>query len=216
MWIGILTPGAHPSRPVATVGDVTLYAWTARARMRIDGPAAAVDAGVRALREQAAAAGDRTTPPRCFVCREPCAVPDGAAARADAIDADPGADTDLPPLEIRRAAALEAAAQVRGGEATLVFVEVADVTPAGDPGAEEALVVLPAHHAALLVPLAALPSVLPVAEALAGDADPLTCARCGVVLPAGRSERDAADRVPRRRAGTGRSAAPRRGGRRAA
>ncbi|WP_354701000.1 hypothetical protein DSM112329_01297 [Paraconexibacter sp. AEG42_29] len=218
MWFGILTPGAHASRPTPTVDEVTIYAWTRDGRARIDGPAYALHGGLRVLRRQFhEQEGGRSSPPRCFVCREPIPVPAPAEARADAIDTGPG---QAPPsLDEIDDAAHSAAAALAGGTASLVLVHLDDLPADGtdpSPLEEEALVVLPGQPAALLVPLLALPPVLEIAEAALQADAPVPCERCGTVLPAGSRERDAANRQDRRAAARRSRSPARRGGRRAA
>jgi hypothetical protein len=148
MWFGILTPGAHPSRPVPTVDDATVFCWTPRERVRIDGPAFALHGGLRTLRRshQETAAG---LLPRCFACREPCRVPDADALRADedvpTYAGRPG-DPGVPRDEYEAIAAL-ADAMDRGASAprraVLAFAHLEDLAGAEDPPLdEEALVVV--------------------------------------------------------------------------
>ena len=81
MWLGILTPGAHPSRPIS-IAEATVFAWTPEGRHRIDGPFAMVHGGLRTLRRTFHGQGLVACPPRCFVCLEPCPMPDTDEVRA--------------------------------------------------------------------------------------------------------------------------------------
>ncbi|UTI65537.1 hypothetical protein NBH00_04810 [Paraconexibacter antarcticus] len=198
MWFGILTPGAHPSRPVPTVDDATVFCWTPRERARIDGPAFAVHGGLRTLRRshQEAAAG---LPPRCFACREPCLVPDADALRADGAvptyagrPGDPGG-----PREEHEAIAALADAMDRGPaaprRAVLAFVHLEDLAGTADPPVdEEALVVIPERRVALFVPLFAVPELLTLAARVPPTGPPgPECERCGRLLPGSVHESEA-------------------------
>ena len=198
MWFGILTPGAHPSRPVPTVDDATVFCWTPRERVRIDGPAFALHGGLRTLRRshQEIAAG---LLPRCFACREPCRVPDADALRADedvpTYAGRPG-DPGVPRDEYEAIAAL-ADAMDRGASAprraVLAFAHLEDLAGAEDPPLdEEALVVIPDRRVALFVPLFGVPELLALAARVPQTGPPgPECERCGRLLPGSVHESEA-------------------------
>lgn len=181
MWFGILTPGAHPSRPVLTLDESTVFCWTARDRRRIDGPAWAVQGGLRVTRRLLHDAGLPSAPPRCFVCRAPCPVPDAAEARAR-----PGvlrlpSGLAPPPLD----------AGTRE-PALLALVHLADLEGPEDPATleEEALVVLPGQDFTLMVALALLPESLGALRTLTAEDPPPACSRCGNHLPGSAQQRE--------------------------
>ena len=207
MWLGVLTPGAHPSRPHPT-DEATLIAWTAEARARIDGPALGVHEGLRMLRDRHRLEGEAAHGPRCFVCRTPIAVPDAAELRADPdVPGLPDPDEDdlgwdhddangeealLGPWAVQ-----DASAGVGEGEeverATFLLVHL-DPAQDGRGHEEEALVCVVGTPLCLLVPLEAVGLLLPAFEAVAWDVPAPRCDGCGQVLPGGADQRSRAER----------------------
>lgn len=198
MWFGILTPDAHASRPTATP-EATVLCWTPEDRRRIDGPFAMVHGGLRVARRLFDDEGLASCAPRCFVCREPCAVP--AVER-------PGVREGM--LEVPSFSAHGASPPAR---AFLAWAHLADRDgPADTPLDEEAVLVVPHLPLAVRVPLTCVPAALgPMARAVA-DAPPPTCVGCGLTLPGSDAQRAAhearaARRPPARRRSHGRRAA---------
>jgi hypothetical protein len=191
MWFGILTPGAHPSRRRPTRDDATVLGWTAADRRRIDGPAAELHGGLRVVRRLLHANGLDPAPPRCFVCLEPCGVPDAEAERArpDVLRTPPGTHLPSP----------ETGANLR---AVLAFVHLADLAGDEDPSLEEeALIALPQQVFSLLVPLAVLPGAIGLLPKVLAGEPPPRCLRCGTLLPGGVDQRNRVEaRTARREA----------------
>lgn len=208
MWFAILTPGSHPSRPVPTQDESTVMGWTARDRRRIDGPAAVVHGGLRVLRAGLHVDGTRAAPPRCFVCRAPCAVPDPDEIRSapESLGDPAAAPSDTVPFPAPCDTAM------------LAFVHLEPLHGSEDPPLdEEALLVMPDHRLAMPLPLELVPGALELLAPLVAHAPPPVCSECGTVLPGSAEQRDAVEAREglRRRA---RRARPdrRAGGRRAA
>lgn len=181
MWFGILTPGAHPSRPTLTLDESTVLCWTPRDRRKIDGPAWAVQGGLRVTRRLLHDAGLPPAAPRCFVCRAPCDVPDAEEARArpSVLRLPPGSAP--PPLD-----------PDAREPALLAFVHLADLRPGQEDPAtleEEALVVLPGQDFTLMVALALLPESLGALRTLTAEDPHPACGRCGTVLPGSAQQR---------------------------
>lgn len=192
MWFGILTPGAHPSRRHPT-RESTVLCWTAPDRRRIEGPAWAVQGGMRVMRRLLREEGLASAPPRCFVCREPCAVPDAEQALARPTARLPEGSAPPP---------LDPAAR---HPAMLAFVHLAELEGSDDPSLEEdALVVVPGQSFAMAMALAFVPEALGALAMLTADDPPPACGACGTLLPGGadqraRAESRAAPRARRRR-----------------
>ncbi len=176
MWFGVLTPGAHPSRPTAT-DESTVFCWTAGDRRKIDGPFRAVHGGLRVTRRALHDAGLEPAPPRCFVCLEPVGVRDPDVLRTEAMRLPEGCGP--PPLSV-----------TAGAPATLALVHLHPLAGDEDPSPEEeALVVLPQAVFRLVVPLGMLPEALGVVATVAADEPPPACARCGTILPGSAEQR---------------------------
>lgn len=174
MWIGILTPGAHESRPVAEPGVATLFCWNDIARIRVDGPADDLEGGLRMLRATVVGRGQVPHDPRCFACGCPYSIPDPEDARARAVDR-----SDLPddPRDARDAV------PPRPEDAPPLFALVhVDDEPGDD---EEALVVVPSVLFAVLVPLEAVSRLLELLPVALADAPPTRCESCAALAPAG-------------------------------
>ena len=177
MWFGILTPGAHPSRRHPT-RESTVLCWTAPDRRRIEGPAWAVQGGMRVMRR---------------LLREACAVPDAEQALARPTARLPEGSAPPP---------LDPAAR---HPAMLAFVHLAELEGGDDPSLEEdALVVVPGQSFAMAMALAVVPEALGALAMLTADDPPPACGACGTLLPGGadqraRAESRAALRARRRR-----------------
>lgn len=177
MWLGILTPGAHPSRP-EPVAEATVFGWSARDRRRFDGPLDPVHGGVRVMRRQFHLTGVAPAPPRCFACRRPVPLPDLAAATAK---------RPVPALH-----GLDDAFPAAPGRATFALVHVGALRGREDPPLDEpAVLAAPGAPFALPLPLASLPHALRVLELALRDQPPPPCAGCGVELPGSAEQRDA-------------------------
>lgn len=203
MWFAILTPGAHPSRRRPS-SDATVFSWTDGDRRRIDGPAWAVQGGLRVTRRLLREAGLPPAPPRCFVCRARVGVPDVAAERArPGVLRLPEGVAPPPPDPATRAPAL------------LAFVHLHDLAGDEDPTLEEeALLVLLEQDFTLVAPLAILPACLGALRELVDGEPRAGCGACGTVLPGSADQRA---RVEARAARRERERGARRGhGRRAA
>ncbi len=176
MWFGILTPGEHECRPVASPGQATLYCWNDIARIRIDGPYHDVAGGLRMLRASMEARGQMAHDARCFTCGAPYSVPEPVGARAGAQDLEPlgddgsGVSDDQPVFDSRDA------------PARFVLVHLDDVP---DPDVvEEALVVVPDALIATLVPLDAVSRMLEILAVVLADAPHDRCGYCDATAPA--------------------------------
>ena len=179
MWFGILTPGAHPSRPTAT-REATVLCWTPQDRRKIDGPFAVVHGGLRVLRRIFYDQGLASCAPRCFVCLRACPVPDADDLRAgqDVAEAPAFASAVSPAPPPARAA--------------LAFVHLADLDgPADPPLDEEALVVVPGAPLAVLTALDRVADTLALLERAAPGEPPPSCSRCGTMLPGSDAQRRA-------------------------
>ena len=197
MWFGILTPGAHPSRSIAT-REATVLCWTPQDRRKIDGPFPAVHGGLRVLRRLFHDEGIAPCAPRCFVCLRACPVPDADELRAVE--------------EVAEAPAFASAGSPAPspGRATLAFVHLADLDgPADPPLDEEALVVVPGGSLAVLTALDRVADTLALLGGAPPDEPSPSCSRCGTVLPGSDPQRTAweARRSRRRTRGHGRRAA---------
>lgn len=180
MWLGILTPGAHPSRPMS-IAEATVFAWTPEGRHRIDGPFAMVHGGLRTLRRTFHGQGLVACPPRCFVCLEPCPVPDTDEVRAfDGMTDSSGAAPGGLPTPRDPAAAV------------LAFVHLADLDGPGEtPLDEEVIVVLAGAPLAVLVPLECVPRMILLLAVATGDGSAPACTDCGLALPGSDAQRAA-------------------------
>lgn len=194
MWLGILTPGAHPCRPVPAPGVATLYCWNDIARMRIDGPADDVAGGLRTLRRALQMRGQTAYDARCFVCGAPYEVPDPVLGRAQAVDWEPSTDVDgedPDPLDLATP------------PSRFVLAHLEDhAAPVPD---EEVLLVVPGSGIATLVPLVAVSRMLDILGVVLADIPHERCWNCEAVAPAGpRADQAAATRPGRRGRGPGR------------
>jgi len=206
MWFAILTPGSHPSRPVPT-HESTVLCWTVRDRRRIDGPAAAVHGGLRVLRAGFHVDGTSAAPPRCFVCRLPCAVPDPDEIRS--------APDDLGDLAGPTVDALSSCAA--RDTAMLAYVHLDPLRGCEDPPLdEEALLVMPDHRLAMLLALDLVPGVLELLAPVVADTPLPVCPGCGTVLPGSAEQRDAVEAREGLRRRARRARPDRRAGRRRA
>ncbi|MBA2348638.1 MAG: hypothetical protein H0V81_10125 [Solirubrobacterales bacterium] len=200
MWFGILTPGAHPSRRKPTA-EATVFAWTPDGRHRIDGPLAAVHGGLRVVRRQFYEEGLAASPPRCFVCLEPCPVPDLEALDEPREPEDP--DGDHP--DATEGAGPDGGLWVGGrsrparpeeldatGAALFANVHLAGLDgPAETPLDEEALILFPELSLAFATPLDAVPTALAFVASSELAPPPSVCDACGCSLPGDVRIRDA-------------------------
>lgn len=231
MWFGILTPGAHPSRPQPTA-EATVFAWTPSDRRRIEGPLPVIHGGLRVVRRQFYESGLTSSPPRCFVCLEPCPVPDvdalevpdepedpfdtgGELAPDDQPDGAGGEELGESPWTGGRTRPARPEELGTADPALLAYVHLADLTgPEDTPLDEEALILFPEVRLAFATPLDAVPTALAfVASSEVGPA-PSVCDGCGCSLPGDVRTRDAyeAREGLEPRAGTVSRVRPRRGG----
>ena len=197
MWFGILTPGVHPSRPIATE-EATVLCWTPQDRRKIDGPFPAVHGGLRVLRRMFHEEGLASCAPRCFVCLRACPVPD-----ADELRAVEGVAESQELASAASRAPLPATA-------ALAFVHLADLNGSADPPLdEEALVVVPDSRVAVLTALDRVADTLGLVGGAAPDDPSPSCSRCGTVLPGSDAQRTVREgrRSRRRTRGHGRRAA---------
>ncbi len=202
MWFGILTPGAHPSRPSATP-EATVLCWTPGDRRRIDGPFAAVHGGLRVLRRQFHDERLEAAAPRCFVCRMEILVPDVEELGPITELADDGPPVGSP----ERSATPRPLPPAR---ALLAHVHLAALEGPDDPPLdEEVLLTVAGTPLALLVPLDCVPHTLALMDRVELP-EPARCLGCGTVLPGGSAQRAAEEarharrlRPRRRRGGHG-------------
>ena len=224
MWFGILTPGAHPSRRKPTA-EATVFAWTPSDRRRIDGPLAVVHGGLRVVRRQFYEDGLAASPPRCFVCLEPCVVPDvealdepqelGPPADEDDRDREEPGRPDREPWTGGRDRPARPEELGAADAAVLALVHLGDLSgPVDTPLDEEALILFPEIRTAFSTPLEAVPTALALFASSALAPEPSVCEACGCSLPGDVRVRDGYEAreglVPR--AGPRARARPRRGG----
>ncbi len=178
MWIGLLTPGAHPGRPPATEHVATLFSWTREGRARIDGPPEAVDAGLRMMR--AATDLGPAFAPRCFTCLLTYRLPDPAEVRglddADVRTLGPDGGEPDGDADASRVAALP-------GRATFLCVHVDDDAPVGEEG--EVIVHVPGTQLVTLVPFGCVAAFASIAAEAYADVEPAACNGCGTTMPGG-------------------------------
>lgn len=219
MWFAILTPGAHPSRRKPTA-EATVFAWTPDGRHRIDGPFPAIHGGLRVVRRQFHDQRLTPSPPRCFVCLEPCPVPDPGELEepqeledvGEHPDGSGAAGEDGSPDGAGRA---EGSGTVRDahegdgpwsggrsrparpeeldatGPALLAYVHLADLDgPADTPLDEEALILFPEVRLAFATPLEAVPTALAFVASSELAPPPSICEACGCSLPGDIRTRD--------------------------
>lgn len=181
MWIGLLTEGAHPARPADDHGVATLLAWGPRERARVDGPQAALVAGVRGMRAQGPASVGRACEPRCFACRAPYLIPDPDLVRAREDIQELGERTRDDDADPRGAVASEGAVYDVPPQAVFALVHVEDGTPVGREG--EALVCIPGSPVLSLIPFDCLAEFAGILGQLGV---PLShCDGCGTLAPGG-------------------------------
>lgn len=199
MWFGILTPGAHPSRRKPTA-EATVFAWTPSDRRKIDGPFAVIHGGLRVVRRQFSEQGLEASRPRCFVCLEPCPVPDIEALDEpedlgpSTEDRDPGGSKhgDGEPWAGGRGRPARPEELGATDPALLAFVHLADLTgPADTPLDEEVLILLPEVRVVFATPLDAVPTALALFASSTLAPEPSVCEACGCSLPGDVRIRDA-------------------------
>jgi hypothetical protein len=215
MWIGLLTAGAHPSRPAAVEHLATLFAWGPQTRARVDGPQGGIPDGIRALRRSARDDIGTLCRPRCFSCRRPYPLPDAGEIRAqqDIVDLADGLDADDPDVAgPDDEGAGPRPARAPRTKAVFALVHVEDHAPEGDEG--EALVLVPSTMLALLAPFDAVGLFADLIGKAFGDVPLPGCDGCGEPVPGGTL--GAPNRAARRRAARGRSGRDSGEGRRAA
>lgn len=136
-----------------------MFCWSRDDRRRIDGPFEMVHGGLRVTRRLFHEQGLASCPPRCFVCREPCAVPpvEDSRMRDDVLEAPP----------------FSAAGAVSPTRPFLAWAHLEDLDGPADTALGEATVlVVPNLPLAVRVPLECVPVALGVLAQTVADAPP--------------------------------------------